>query len=118
MEDARWVRRSGEATELASADPARPAKPSGSVVFFNYFRCQERASSASGLMAASICALFEPGDVTLLAQGLDEACSFLLQFGSVGPAKRRQMASVIIHHASRGMLDPHRLAIKAIVAVA
>ncbi len=118
MNDTRWDRRGGEATEVDLSSSSRPVEPSGSVVFFNYVRCQERATAAPAFAAGPIGALFNPKDVVLLTQAMDEACSFLRQFGKVGPAKRRQVALTILRHANDGMRDPHRLAIKGIVAVA
>ena len=118
MKNERSVRRNREAMGGTRSDPSRQPDPSESVVYFDYLRSQDRATSPHDPVAAPIGASFAPEDATLLTQGLDEACSFLLQFGSVEPAKRRQMALAIIRHASEGMRDPHRLAIKAIVAVA
>ncbi len=57
--------------------------------------------------------LFDPDDLAILRLAYDEACAFF--GGDAGPAKRRHIAMAIILHARRGLRDPHRLALKAIV---
>ena len=59
--------------------------------------------------------LFDPDDLAILRLAYDEACAFF--DGDVGPAKRREIAMAIVLHARRGLRDPHRLALKAIVFV-
>ena len=57
----------------------------------------------------------DPEDVAILMQAFGEARAFFQD--KLTPAQRREMASAILSHARRGLMDPHRLAIKAIVAV-
>jgi hypothetical protein len=59
--------------------------------------------------------VFEPEDVAIVRVAYDQACTFLGH--DLGPAQRREIAKTILVHARRGLRDPHRLALKAIVAV-
>ena len=61
--------------------------------------------------------VFEPEDLPCLLQAMDEAMAFLLDFGPVGPGKRRHLALAILKCARGGMRDPHRLAVKGVVGV-
>ncbi len=59
--------------------------------------------------------VFEPEDVAIFNAAYEQACTF--RGHDLGPAQRREIAKTIIVHARRGLRDPHRLALKAIVAV-
>ena len=74
-----------------------------------------RSGAGEGHFSVLPPGLFDPEDLAILRQAYDEACAFF--GGDVGPAKRRQIAIAIVLHARRGLRDPHRLALKAIVFV-
>jgi hypothetical protein len=59
--------------------------------------------------------VFEPDEVRILTQAFQEACAILDSGGTIGLARRTDIARSIISLARRGMRDPHRLALKAIV---
>jgi hypothetical protein len=61
--------------------------------------------------------VFEPEEILILSRAYEQACSILAEWRFLGPERRYEIACVIIAHARRGLFDPHRLAVKAIVKV-
>ena len=60
--------------------------------------------------------VFGPKDVRVLSEAFEGACAFFDKNCKAGPALRRRLACIIVHHAKLGLRDPHRLALKAIVS--
>ncbi len=75
-------------------------------------RCLEGRDGPRPTVSA---AMFIAGEIAILSLAYDEACAVLARGRPLSPERRRDIALVIIAQARRGLLDPRRLALKAIV---
>jgi hypothetical protein len=78
---------------------------------------QNYRESRGGPREAYVSVMFEPEELVILSLAFEEACGVLAKHRYLSPRRREDIALVIICHARRGVLDPHRLALKAIVKV-
>jgi hypothetical protein len=118
MGQAHGYRELDDAMTMATSMQGIPFDANGSALFLAKLCKSPPLRSRSvrrGHCSQSDGATCNSQDMLVMAQAMEEACSFLIGVCIVSAAKRRQIAMTVIHYANTGMRDPHRLAVKAIV---
>lgn len=107
---------SNETQEMPSIFRRSPA-PASNVLSFSQHSAGSvfRRTLAKNVLNNPGGAVFDPEEIALLTTAFHQACAFLDEGAMISRVRRTEIAHSIISIAGRGVRDPHRLALKAIV---